>query len=165
MRWPEEGSRLDELRAVGAPRLVFVESGREPPASEDVLEDWVRVPVDDVELRARVRTLTTRAGRVGAQPELDDDGLLRYRGRWVDLPGVERALAAALLERFGAVVGRESLARRAWPNTRASRNALDVHMSRLRRRIAPLGLRVRTVRSRGYLLHDTAAGGGSSMPA
>ena len=33
-----------------------------------------------------------------------------------------------------------------------TRNALDVHMLRLRRRIAPLGLEVRTVRSRGYLL-------------
>ena len=54
--------------------------------------------------------------------------------------------------RFGAVVGRELMARRAWPNGAPTRNALDVHILRLRRRIAPLGLEVRTVRSRGYLL-------------
>ena len=44
------------------------------------------------------------------------------------------------------------MARRAWPNGAPTRNALDVHILRLRRRIAPLGLEVRTVRSRGYLL-------------
>jgi DNA-binding winged helix-turn-helix (wHTH) protein len=57
-----------------------------------------------------------------------------------------------LVDRFGAVVGRETLARRAWPDGTPTRNALDVHMLRLRRRIAQLGVEVRTVRSRGYLM-------------
>ncbi len=34
------------------------------------------------------------------------------------------------------------------------RNVLDVHIVRLRRRLAPLELVIRTVRSRGYLLED-----------
>ena len=88
-------------------------------------------------------------------PEIDDDGLLRFRDRWVSLSPVERELAGALVERFGAVVGRELMARRAWPSGAPTRNALDVHILRLRRRIAPLGLEVRTVRSRGYLLQIT----------
>ena len=71
---------------------------------------------------------------------------------------VERELAGALVERFGAVVGRE-LIRRAWPSGAPTRNALDVHILRLRRRIAPLGLEVRTVRSRGYLLQIIDANG------
>src|SRR5205823_8013031 len=78
--------------------------------------------------------------------------LLRYRGRWVALSPVESALAITLVDRFGAVVGRDTLARRAWPEGTPTRNALDVHMLRLRRRIAPLGVEVRTVRSRGYLM-------------
>ena len=85
-------------------------------------------------------------------PTVDDDGLLRYRGRWVTLSPVERALAAALIDRFNAVVGRDTLVRRAWPGGSPTRNALDVHMLRLRRRISTLGLEVRTVRARGYLL-------------
>jgi DNA-binding response OmpR family regulator len=44
------------------------------------------------------------------------------------------------------------LRKRAWPDGLPSRNALDVHMVRLRRRIAELSLEIRTVRSRGYLL-------------
>ncbi len=38
------------------------------------------------------------------------------------------------------------------PSGVPTRNALDVHVLRLRRRIAPLGLEIRTVRSRGYLM-------------
>jgi DNA-binding winged helix-turn-helix (wHTH) protein len=56
------------------------------------------------------------------------------------------------MERFGAVVGRDLLAKRVWPGGAPTRNALDVHMLRLRRRIADLGLEVRTVRARGYLM-------------
>ena len=51
------------------------------------------------------------------------------------------------------------LAERAWPTGVPTRNALDVHVLRLRRRIAPLGLEIRTVRARGYLLQAASANG------
>jgi DNA-binding response OmpR family regulator len=57
-----------------------------------------------------------------------------------------------MVDRFGAVVTRDVLADRAWPTGVPTRNALDVHVLRLRRRIAPIGLEIRTVRSRGYLM-------------
>jgi DNA-binding winged helix-turn-helix (wHTH) protein len=75
------------------------------------------------------------------------------------LSPVERALAAALIDRYNAVVGRDTLVRRAWPGGSPTRNALDVHMLRLRRRISTLGLEVRTVRARGYLLQALEANG------
>ena len=78
-------------------------------------------------------------------------------GRWVSLPPVEHRLTAALLDRYRAVVSRESLARAGWPEGIPGRNVLDVHIVRLRRRLAPLGLAIRTVRSRGYLLEEGAA--------
>ena len=56
---------------------------------------------------------------------------------------------AALLDRYGAVVSRDALARAGWPAGAPGRNALDVHMLRLRRRLGPLALAIRTVRSRG----------------
>jgi DNA-binding response OmpR family regulator len=43
-----------------------------------------------------------------------------------------------------------------------SRNALDVRILRLRRRVADLGLAVRTVRHRGYLLEIAAVRNGSA---
>jgi DNA-binding response OmpR family regulator len=59
-----------------------------------------------------------------------------------------------MLDKLGAVVTREALSRAGWPAGAPGRNALDVHVLRLRRRVAPLGLVIRTVRSRGYLLES-----------
>ena len=158
IRYPEERDRLVELRSGGAPRLLLVAPEEEPPVNPDSLEDWVRLPAEDRDVRARVATLAARAQHDTGLPEIDADGLLRFRGQWVSLSPVERALAQALVDRYGAVVSREELGRRAWPLGAPTRNALDVHVLRLRRRIAPLGLEVRTVRSRGYLLQACVNG-------
>jgi hypothetical protein len=152
LRWPEEEARRDALRAAGAARLLLVGSDEAPPTTVDPLEDWVRLPAGEADVQARLSTLAKRAAGASTIPEVDDDGLLHFFGRWVALSPVEQALGRAMTERFGAVVGRDHLARRAWPGGAPTRNALDVHILRLRRRIAPLGLEVRTVRSRGYLL-------------
>jgi DNA-binding response OmpR family regulator len=158
VRWPEERHRLESLRAAGAPRLLLVDPTALPPGDPDPLEDWVRLPADDRDVGARVATLEARSETEGLVPDVDDDGLLRFRGHWVALSPVERSLARAMVHRFGAVAGRDDLARAAWPGGAPTRNALDVHVLRLRRRIAPIGLEVRTVRSRGYLLQARAPG-------
>jgi len=153
VRWPAEESRRALLREDGVPRLLLVDQGVPPPQSADDLEDWVRVPADEVDLHARVENLDRRARtRTQVEPALDSDGVLRVNGTWVSLPPVESRLTSALLARYGSVVSRDALASSGWPEGAPGRNALDVHVLRLRRRIAPLGLTIRTVRSRGYLL-------------
>lgn len=156
MRWPVEFQRRDRLAGEKRARLLLVEDGAEPPAGEDPLEDWIRVPAPDLDVQARVATLTARA-RAAAAPRLDVDGVLRFGSLWVSLPPVEARLTRAMLERFGAVVSRESLSRAGWPDGAPGRNALDVHVLRLRRRLAPVHLAIRTVRSRGYLLEPQPA--------
>lgn len=157
LRWPLEAERRRALAAEGRLRLLLVEGGAELPETSDVLEDWIRVPAADGDVQARVEGLRQRAAAFGSEePELDRDGLLRFRGQWVSLPPVEARLMQALVERFGAVVSREQLARAGWPSGAPGRNALDVHVLRLRRRIVTVGLVIRTVRSRGYLLEADA---------
>jgi DNA-binding response OmpR family regulator len=76
------------------------------------------------------------------------------------LAPIQRRLAEALLERQGAVVTRETLVRRTWPEgAPANRNVLDVHITRLRRLLAEVGLELTTVRRRGYLLRDNTSSG------
>jgi DNA-binding response OmpR family regulator len=153
VRWPADEPTRARLRDVGVPRLLLVDRDAAPPRSTDDLEDWVRVPADEVDLHARVENLSRKAqSRVQTLPELDDDGVLRSGPVWVSLPPVEARLTTALLERYGSVVSRDALARAGWPQGAPGRNALDVHVLRLRRRISALGLSIRTVRSRGYLL-------------
>ena len=119
----------------------------------DCLEDWVRVPVDEAEVQTRVRVLAGRADlHRSAVPELDEHGMLRFGTGWVSLPPVEARITSALVRRIGSVVARDELARSGWPDGAPGRNALDVHVLRIRRRVAPLGLAIRTVRSRCYLL-------------
>jgi DNA-binding response OmpR family regulator len=157
VRWPTEAVRRAQLANRQLPRLLLLEGDAVPPEADDCLEDWIRVPAAEIDVRARVSALTTRATRhVPSAPTLDGDGVLRFSGAWVPLPPVEARLTDALLERFGAVVSRDSLARAGWPDGAPGRNALDVHVLRLRRRIHPLALAIRTVRARGYLLEGSA---------
>jgi len=153
VRWPREAETRDRLAAEGRPRLLLVENGALPPLVEDPLEDWVRIPAPETDVRARLDSLLVRARRFDpVLPTIDDDGVIRHDGSWVSLPPVEARLTRVLLDRFGAVVSREALARAGWPDGAPGRNALDVHVLRLRRRLAGVGLAIRTVRSRGYLL-------------
>jgi DNA-binding response OmpR family regulator len=155
VRWPADAQRLAELRELRIPRLLVVADGDgELPLPTDCLEDWVTSGAPEWEVDARRHALVLRAGRHAVRPVLDEDGLLHHRDAWVSLSPVEQALAGVLLDRFGAVVTREMLADRAWPSGVPTRNALDVHVLRLRRRIAPVGLEIRTVRSRGYLMQS-----------
>jgi DNA-binding response OmpR family regulator len=157
VRWPADAQRLAELRELRIPRLLVVADGdgdAELPLPVDCLEDWVTSSAPEWEVDARRQALVLRSGEHAVRPLLDEDGLLHHRDAWVSLSPVEQALAGVLLDRFGAVVTREMLADRAWPSGVPTRNALDVHVLRLRRRIAPVGLEIRTVRSRGYLMQS-----------
>lgn len=163
VRWPIEEHRLAQLRQAGRPRLLVVEQGVTAPVTADVLEDWVRLPATPDDIDVRLRVLSDRLGGSTATlsaadsvPEIDSDGVLRVGGGWVSLPPVEHRLTQAMLDRYRAVVSREALARAGWPDGMPGRNVLDVHIVRLRRRLAPLDLAIRTVRSRGYLLEACA---------
>ncbi|MBW3614599.1 MAG: helix-turn-helix domain-containing protein [Actinobacteria bacterium] len=160
LRWPGEVERRERLQAEGVPRLLLVEDGASPPPPADCVEDWIRVPAGEHDVRARITCLSLRAQlhapHQAERPDLDGDGVLRFGSVWVSLPPVEGRLTRALLDRFGAVVGREALSRAGWPDGAPGRNALDVHVLRLRRRLATVGLSIKTVRSRGYLLEASA---------
>ena len=155
VRWPLEQARREQLARQGKPRLVMVEGGEAPPLPMDCLEDWIRMPADDADVDIRVECLNRRWSehRV-TRPLIDSSGVLRFGDGFVTLPPVEARLMAAMIDRFGVVVSRDQLARSGWPQGAPGRNALDVHVLRLRRRARPLGLVIKTVRSRGYLLES-----------
>lgn len=153
-----ERSRRAALRDAGYPRLLMVEPATNPPVCADPLEDWVFANSDPLEVDARTQSVRLRAeGALGRPvapppPELDDDGVLRVGSSWVALPPLEARLASALLTEPGEVVSRDALTDCGWPDGTSDRNSLDVHIMRLRRRVGPLGVTLRTVRSRGYAL-------------
>lgn len=152
LHWPAEAGRREELARARQPRLLLVGEEDLPPDVTDCLEDWLRVPVFERDILARTASLAARAGRHGRVQLVD--GVLSASGAHVRLSSVDMRLVECFLERAGSVVAREDLTVRAWDGP-VDRNLLDVHILRLRRRIAPLGLEIRTVRQRGYLLQFT----------
>ncbi|MEM9712849.1 MAG: winged helix-turn-helix domain-containing protein [Actinomycetota bacterium] len=153
VRWPHDAARVDDLRGAGTARLLLVEPTAPPPEIADPLEDWVRMPASEEDVKARIRGLEFRLGVEQARrPVLDADGILHLGGRSVVLPPVEARLAAELVDRMGSVVPRDVLTRAGWPEGVPNRNLLDVRILRLRRRLETLGIEVRTVRHRGYLM-------------
>lgn len=164
VHWPHGDAERQSLAARGVPRLLLVDESAPAPLCDDPLEDWVRLPAPDADLNARVRALVRRSTVLpgDARPVIDGDGVVRFGRNWVALPPVEARLMAALTDRFGSVVRRNDLAAAGWPEGLPGRNALDVHVLRLRRRLAPLGLAIRTVRARGYLLESIPEGAGGA---
>jgi len=163
VRWPSEAEQRSRLAERHIPRLLLVDDGLPPPECVDCLEDWIRLPAPESDVRARMEGLLLRSrAHLRTVPEIDAHGVLRFGSGWVSLPPVEARLADALVVRYGAVVGRDTLRRAVWPGTAPGRNVLDVHVLRLRRRLAPVGLAIRTVRSRGYMLEQADVSDGQA---
>ncbi|KOG40653.1 transcriptional regulator [Streptomyces resistomycificus] len=130
----------------------MVEAGLEAPVCEDIFEDWVRTPVTSPDLKARTDALVSRYHQ-NRSPRLDEEGVLRFASRSVTLSPMQASLLSLLVSQFTQVVAREALRSRLGRGQGSmSRNALDLHMMRIRHRINSLGLTIRTVWGRGYVL-------------
>lgn len=152
LRWPEESERLARLRAARVSRLLLIPPHAAVPPGGDCEEDWIRLPADDRDVRARLGALARRAERHHAQrPFLDGHGLLTLGAGSIVLSPLAASLAAVLVEHFGQTVPRAALLA-VWPDERVTGNALRIAILRLRRRVATLGLEVRTIPGHGYRL-------------
>ncbi len=152
IRWPAEAARRAECHALGVPRLLVVEGPVRAPICTDVLEDWVRPPMTTEDFSIRAQTLHIRA-RSASHPRVGPDDVLTFDGRSLPLSPAEARIMRPLTTSFRQVVARDVLAVHCWPEeASARRNALDLRILRLRRRIRPLGLHIATVWSRGYVL-------------
>jgi two-component system, OmpR family, response regulator TctD len=87
-------------------------------------------------------------------PTLDEFGVLRTPRGWVSLSPVQESIVRALVEHFGAPVARAALAEAAWPDGGRDLHTVDIHIHRLRPRLAAVGLVIHTLRGRGFLLES-----------
>ncbi len=86
-----------------------------------------------------------------APPQLDEFDILRRGPHWTALAPIEAGIISVLLSRSGRVVRRSEFAG-VWPQGMPAPRAVDARLTRLRARIAPLGLEINTVRARGLRL-------------
>ncbi|WP_369193288.1 winged helix-turn-helix domain-containing protein [Streptomyces djakartensis] len=134
----------------------MVEAGARPPVCNDPFEDWVRAPISRDDLDARVRALQNRLDSRQI-PTLDSAGTLTFGSHSITVSNVQTELMELLIEHFGEVVYRHELAQRLAERVqRPTRNSLDLHIMRLRRRLASTDLVIRTAWGRGYALEVEA---------
>jgi hypothetical protein len=148
VRWPEDGDDGFRLAQDGVAVLYLVAGDDAPPTPTGCLEDWIRIPGDDRDLRARVAALELRALAHRSPPRVDADGRFHYRGKVIVLPDDEIELARLLTERFGDIARDDDLQRVAG----ASGQAVRSRMTQLRARLRGYDLSLRRVRRRGYTL-------------
>ena len=84
----------------------------------------------------------------------DAHRMLIIAGRWIQLSPTQYALLVPLLEHFGHPVSHAEIYRRAFGTSYSDQDARRTyyHIDKLRPRLSPFGLLIRTVIDHGYLL-------------
>jgi DNA-binding response OmpR family regulator len=107
------------------------------------------LPAHERDVQALIVELRSRASV--DRPILGDHGLLWRGQRWVALSPIEARLTEAFIARPGRVLSRARLEKTGWPGGSPNDRSVDARIKALRRRIAPVGLRIHTVRGQGYI--------------
>jgi DNA-binding response OmpR family regulator len=150
------------------PTAILMLTARDTPADrirglDTGADDYLVKPFDFGELLARVRALQRRPrgvdapilrrGRLSLDPVRE---LVAVDGRAVNLTRTEYRILELLMRRAPAVVDRKAIAEHAWSDETdpLGSNAIDVQLSRLRAKLPDAGVRIVTVRGRGYRLEE-----------
>jgi len=126
-------------------------------------DDYLNKPFELTELEARVRAMLRRGQ--GAQTTVGgldwswEQRQASIHGEPITLSAKELTLLESLLSQVDKVVSKETLTNRMGDaEGAAGENTVEVYIHRLRRRLAPAGLEIVTVRGVGYLLRETPNG-------
>jgi two-component system OmpR family response regulator len=123
-------------------------------------DDYLTKPFEMDELEARLRAMARRKNLEFSACDtlgplvFDRNGRqLLQDGQPIDIPRKEIATLECLLERRGRIVSKSQLITHVYgTGSDADDSAIEPHVSRLRKRLEPFGIRIKTARGLGYML-------------
>ncbi len=122
-------------------------------------DDYLGKPFSMDELEARVRALLRRRDRAGALETIGaltfdrDSRTLMVDGEPLDIPRRELAVFECLVQRKGRLVSKDLLVDFLYGSgADVGDSVCEVYISRLRKRIEPYGVSIKTARGLGYRL-------------
>ena len=128
-------------------------------------DDYLAKPFAMAELGARVRALFRRV-QMQSTPRMTHGPLSMDKaaqraylaGEQLDLTAREWAVLEVLLQKVEKIVSKDNIVHwvSGWDGD-LSPNAVEVYVSRLRAKLEPAGIRIRTVRGFGYMLEEFRA--------
>ena len=153
-----------ELRRRGSSLPVLMLTARDTAGDritglDEGADDYLVKPFDLGELLARLRALQRRSPASQTPVVVVGDLALDPATREVSvgatllaLTGIELSILEILMRRSPAVVARRSIAVHVWAEEADAlgSNTIDVHLARLRSKLAPSRVRIETVRGVGY---------------
>ncbi|MDA8310644.1 MAG: response regulator transcription factor [Actinomycetota bacterium] len=157
---------VDEVRRLGVKTPILMLTARDAPVDRVAglhagADDYLVKPFDFDELLARLLALQRRPALTVA-PKIAVGDLcfdpstreLSLDGAAVSLTTTELAIMELLLRRSPSVVTRRSIAVQVWDDEADAigSNTIDVHVGRLRSKIAGARAKIQTVRGSGYRL-------------
>jgi two-component system, OmpR family, response regulator TctD len=157
---------LEEARRSGLATPVLILTARGTVGDRVIglntgADDYLAKPFDLDELEARLRALHRRApaARAGGEPGVGGlhwdraSGAIHWRDQILELAPREAALLQALLARPGHAVPKERLFELVFPGEAdVQYEAIEVVVYRLRKKLAPTGVKLVTLRGLGYLV-------------
>lgn len=156
-----------EIRRVSDIPVIFV-TGRSDSADEITAllkggDDYITKPFPPALLLAHITAVLKRTGRGEAEPILEYRGVeldlargaVRFQGAGAELTKNELKILSCLFLHKGSIVSRNTLIEYLWDNSVfLDDNALSIHVTRIRGKLADLGLPdfIRTKRGMGYFI-------------
>lgn len=151
-----------EMKLPATSVLLLTEEANHNVRFMDIrVDDYLEIPFDTTDLIRKLESMHRRLEDGNTKAVLKAGDIEMLREQWkvyveggpVNLTEKEYRLLQELMEANGRVLTRETLLERIWGHEQAlniESRTLDVHMSRLRRKLGRSGRNIVTVRNVGY---------------
>jgi len=130
-------------------------------------DDYIRKPFSIVELKARVKAVLARipgedkAGTTLNMGSLTVDTVkkeIKLEGRAVELTRKEYQILLLLMKNPGRYVTREEILAEVWNDTLVTERTVDVHITRMRKRLGGSASLIRSRTGYGYYIDEKKSG-------